>query len=87
MNQGLTGHLGQEGSYHISVSDVRELVTLSGEASNVPAEGLTGLLTAVLEVPWVPSVLVCALEVSHEDLQIRPTLDCVGWQVFQPCSC
>ena len=51
-------------------------------------EGVTSLLTAVLEVPWVPRALVCALEVPHEDLlQIRPTLDSVGWQVFQPCSC
>ena len=51
-------------------------------------EGITGLLTAVLEVPWVPSALVHALEVSHKDLlQVRPTLDCVGWQVFQPRSC
>ena len=50
--------------------------------------GLTGLLTTVLEVPWVPRVLVCALEVSHEDLlQVRPTLDSVGRKVFQPGSC
>ena len=27
-----------------------------------------------------------ALEVLHEDLfQVRPTLDYVGWKVFQPC--
>ena len=60
---------------------------MSGEALDVPMEGLTGLLMVVLEVPWVPRVLVCALEVSHKDLlQIRPTLDCVGRQVLQPCS-
>ena len=68
MNQGLTGHPRQEGSYHIGVGDVRELVALSGEAPDVPMEGLTGLLTAVLEVPWVPKALVCALEVSHKYL-------------------
>ena len=57
-----------------------------GEAPDVPVEGLTGLLAVVLEVPWVPRVFVHALEVSHEDLlQIHPTLDCVGRQVFQPC--
>ena len=68
--------------------DVRELVALSGEAPDVLAEGLTGLLTVVLEVPWVPSALVCALDVSHKDLlQIRPTLDSVIRQVFQPRSC
>ena len=68
MNQGLVGRPGQEGSYHISVDDVRELVALSGEAPDVPAEDLTGLLTVVLEVPWVPKALVSALEVSHKDL-------------------
>jgi hypothetical protein len=88
MNQGLIGHPGQEGSYHVGVDDVWELVALSGEAPDVPAKDLTVLLTVVLEVPWVPKVLVSALEVSHKDLlQIRPTLDCVGRQVFQPRSC
>ena len=43
-------------------------------------------MAVVLKVPWVPGALVRALEVSHKDLlQIRPTLDCVGRQVFQPC--
>ena len=68
MNQGLTSHPGQEGSNHVGVSDVRELISLSGEAPDVPTEGSTGLLMAVFEVPWVPRVLVCALEVSHKDL-------------------
>ena len=76
MNQRLVGSLGQEGSYYVGVGDVRELVALPGEALDIPTEGLTGLLTAVLEVPWVPRALVCALEVPHKDLlQIRPTLD------------
>ena len=66
MNQGLTGHPGQEGSYHVGVGDVRELIALSGEAPDVPAEGLTGLLTVVLEVPWVPRVFVRALEVPPQ---------------------
>ena len=68
MNQRLAGRLEQEGSYHVGVGDVSELITLPGEAPDVPAEGLTGLLTVVLEVPWVPRALVCALEVSHKDL-------------------
>ena len=86
MNQRLPSSPEQEGSYHVGVDDVRELVALPGEALNVPKEGLIGLLTAVLEVPWVPRAFVRALEVSHEDLlQIHPTLDCVGRQVFQPC--
>ena len=57
-----------QGSYHVGVSDVRELVALPGEAPNVLAEGLTGLLMAVLEVPWVPRAFVRALEVFHKDL-------------------
>ena len=88
MNQGLTGRPGQEGSYHVGVDDVREPIVLPGEASDVPAEGLTGLLMVVLEVPWVPRAFVCALEVPHKDLlQIHRTLDRVERQVFQPCSC
>ena len=88
MNQGLAGCPGQEGSYHVGIGDVRELVALPGEAPDGPIEGLTGLLTVVLEVTWVPRALVRALEVSHKDLlQIRSTLDCVGRQVFQPRSC
>ena len=88
MNQRLAGSLGQEGSYNVGVGDIRELVTLPREAPDVPTEGLTDLLVAVLEVLWVPRVFVCALEVSHKDLlQIRLTLHCVGRQVFQPRSC
>ena len=79
MNQRLIGSLGQEGSYNVSVGDVRELVALLGEALDVPTEGFIGLLAAVLEVPWVFGAFVCALEVPHEDLhQIRPTLNGVG---------
>ena len=82
MNQGLVDRPGQEGSYYIGVDNIRELVALSGEAPDVPAEDLTSLLMAVLEVPWVPKAFVCALEVSHKDLlQIRLTLDWVGRQV------
>ena len=68
MNQGLTSRPRQEGSDHVGVDDVREFIALPGEAPDVPTEGLTSLLTAVLEVPWVPRALVCALEVIHEDL-------------------
>ena len=51
VNQRLTGCPGQEGSYHVGIGDVRELVALSGEASDVPREGFSGLLSVVLEVP------------------------------------
>ena len=57
MNQTLVGRPGQEGSYHVGIGDIGELVALPGEASNVPIEGLTSLLTVVLEVPWVPRAL------------------------------
>ena len=68
MNQGLAGSPEQEGSYHVGVDDVRELVALLGEAPDVPMVGFSGLLPIVLEVPRVSRVLVCALEVSHDDL-------------------
>ena len=80
VNQGLGGDPGQEGSYNVGVGDVRELVALPGEPSDVPSKGLTGLLTVVLEVPWVSRAFVRALEVAHKDLrQIHPTLNGVGW--------
>ena len=88
MNQRLAGSPRQESSYNVGVGDVRQLVALSREAPNVPTEGFSSLLSIVLEVPWVPKALVCALEVPHEDLlQVRPTLNSVGRQVFQPYSC
>ena len=80
VNQRLAGGPGQEGSYYVSIGDVRELIALWGEAPDVPVEGFNGLLAAVLEVPWVPGALVHALEISHKYFpQIRPTLDGVGW--------
>ena len=68
VNQRLIGCSGQEGSYHVGVSDIRELVALSGEAPDVPTEGFSGLLAIVLEVPGVPRMFVRALEVPHKDL-------------------
>ena len=79
MNQRLAGSPRQDSSYNVGVGDVRQLVALSREAPNVPTEGFSGLLPIVREVPRVSRALVCALEVSHEDLlQVRPTLDSVG---------
>ena len=84
MNQGLAGVPGKESSDDVGVDDVGQLVALPGEAPDVPTEGLTGLLMAVLEVPWVPKALVCALEVPHKGFpQIRPTLNGVGRYVLQ----
>ena len=50
-------------------------------------KGFSGLLSVVPKIPWVPGMLVRALEISHKDLlQVCPTFDYVGWKVFQPCS-
>ena len=68
MEQGLVGGPRQEGSYDVDVSDVGQLVALSGEAPNVSTKVFSGLLSAVFEIPWVPRMVGCALEVSHEDL-------------------
>ena len=88
MNQGLIGGPRQESSYNVSIGDVRQLVALPGEAPDIPLKGFPALLSAVLEIPWVPKVLVRALEVPHKDLfQVHPTLDSVGRKVFQPRSC
>ena len=70
------------------MDDIEQLIALPGETPDVPTECFIGLLSIVLEVPWVPRALVCALEVPHEDLlYVRPTLDPIGRLVFQPCSC
>ena len=85
MNQGIAGHSGQEGSYHVGFGDIGKLVALSEEASDVPMKGLTSLMVTIIGIPWVPRAFVCALEVFHKDLlQICLTLDCVGRKVFQP---
>ena len=68
MNQRLTGCPRQEGSYHVSVGDIRELIALSREAPDVPSEGFIGLLATVLEVLGVPRMFVRALEAPHKDL-------------------
>ena len=85
MNQGLAGGPRHESSYNIDIDDVRQLVTLPGEAPDVPTEGFSGLLSVVFEIPWVLGALVRALKVPYKDLfQVRPTLDSTGRKVFQP---
>ena len=51
-----------------SVSATSQLVALPGEAPDVPTKSFPRLLSSVFEIPWVPRMRVCALEVSHEDL-------------------
>ena len=68
VNQGLAGGPRQESSYNIGVGDVRQLGALLREALDVPTKGFFGLMSVVLEIPWVPRAFVCALEVPHVDL-------------------
>ena len=87
MDQGLEGGLRQERSNNISVSDVGHGIALLEEALDVLPEGLSRLLSAVLEVPNIPRAFVRALEVPHKDLsQIRPIVDPVGWEILEPCA-
>ena len=88
MDQGLTSGPRQESCYDVGVSDVGRLIALLGEVPNVPTKGFSSLLFAIFEIPCVPRMRVCALEVFHKDLfQVRPTLDSVGQKVFYPCLC
>ena len=68
VNQGLAGGPGTKSSYDVGVGDVGQLVALPEEAPDVPTKSFPKLLSAVLEIPQVPSACVCALEISHEDL-------------------
>ena len=68
MNQGLIGGPRQESSFDVGVSDVGQLVALPGEALDVPIKSFPELLSVVFEIPWVPRMHVCALEVSHKVL-------------------
>ena len=68
MNQGLAGGPRQESSYNVGVGDLRQLIALPGEALDKPTKGFSNLLLAIFEIPWVPKMLVRALEVPHEDL-------------------
>ena len=68
MNQGLAGGPRQESSYNVGVGDVRQLVALPREASDVPTKGFSDLLSAVFKIPGVRRTLARALKVPHEDL-------------------
>ena len=58
-----------------------------GETPDEVSEGLIGLLSAAPEVPGVPRVHICALEVPDEDLdQVGPVVDHALREVLEPCS-
>ena len=68
MNQRLASGPRQESSNDVGVGDVGQLVALPGEAPDVTTKSFLELLSVVFEIPWVPRMCICALEVSHEDL-------------------
>ena len=76
-----------KGTNDFEVLDAGELSALLGEASDVIPQGLVRLLTAPSEIPRVPEMHVCALEVSNESLdQVGPVVDLVGRKMLKPCS-
>ena len=75
----------EERTDDVGVDDAWQRVALLGEAPDVVAQGLTGLLLAALEVPRVASVNVRALKVSDENFsEVRLVVDGVSGQELQP---
>ena len=66
VDQGLAVRPAEERVDDVGVDDAWERVALLGEAPDVVAQGLAGLLLAVLEVPRVARTYVCALKVADE---------------------
>ena len=86
MDQGLAGRPGEECADDVRVDDIREGVASLGEPADVIPQGLTGLLLTGLEVPGVPWLDVCPLEIPNEDpLEVRPVTDAIMWEEFKPC--
>ena len=77
-----------KGSYDFGVLHAGELGALLGEMPDVTPQRLVGLLTTPSEIPGVPRVHICALDVSHESLdQVGPVVDLVGRKMLQPRAC
>jgi len=75
-----------KGTDNVGVGDAGELSAQLGEVVNVITQWLVRLLTTHLEIPRIPMSHVCALEVAHEGPdQVRPVVDLVGGEVFEPC--
>jgi hypothetical protein len=88
VDQGLTGGPQQEGPNHVGVSNVGQLIALSGETSDILTKSFIRLLPIVLEVPGVPRTYIGALEVTHKVLlKVHPTSNLVGWEMLYPCMC
>ena len=85
VDRGLAVRPAEERTDDVGVDDARQRVALFGEAPDVVAQGLTGLLLAALEVPRVARVHVHALKVADKDLaKVCPAADGVGGQEIQP---
>jgi hypothetical protein len=76
MHQGSTVRVGLERRDDGGVADLGELMTLSGETSDVVLQGFALFLSATLQILEVAESHVCALKVTDEDhLEILPTID------------
>ena len=85
MNKGLAVRPAEERADDIGVDDAWERVALPGEAPDVVAQGLIGLLLAVLEIPRIARAYVRALKVADEHFpEVCPAADGVGGQELQP---
>jgi hypothetical protein len=77
----------EERADDIRVGDVGQLGALLQKPLDVVPQGFPWLLATALEIPGVPRVHVCALEVSSEGFdQIVPVGDLRRGQMLQPGS-
>ena len=87
VDQGLAVRPAEERTDDVGIDDARQRVALLGEAPDVVAQALAGLLFAVLEVPRVPRMYVRALKVADKHFpEICPAADGVGGQEIQPSA-
>jgi hypothetical protein len=87
MHQGSIVSARPEHRNDISVADLGEFVTLSGETRDVVPQGFAMLLSATLQIPRIAEPHVCALKVAGKDiLEIFPTINQVSRQVIEPGS-
>jgi hypothetical protein len=78
---------GEERADDIRVGDVGQLGALLRKSPDVVPEGFSRLLAAASEIPGVPRVHVCALEVAGEGFdQVVPVGDLRRRQMLQPGS-
>ena len=81
VDQGFAVHPAEERTDDVGIDDARQRVALLGEASDVVAQGLAGLLLVVLEVPRVARTYVHVLKVADEHFpEICLAVDGAGGQ-------